>query len=72
MTIENRLKSFKLYYKDNIRMTRHFNLNEEQMSFKSFDATQNMFYIKYLRFYYYHWLDTSNGKLLVLVDITRQ
>jgi uncharacterized protein YfbU (UPF0304 family) len=57
-------------------MTRHFNLNEGQrhkyMSFKSFDATHNMSYIKYLRFYYYHWLDTSNIRLLVLVGITRQ
>ena len=57
-------------------MTCHFNLNEEQrhelMSFESFDATQNISYIKYLRFYYYHWLDTSNSRLLVLVVITRQ
>jgi hypothetical protein len=57
-------------------MTCHFNLNEEQrhefMLFESLDATQNMSYIKYLRFYYYHWLDTSNSRLLVLVGITRQ
>jgi hypothetical protein len=57
-------------------MTCHFNLNEEQrhelMSFEPFDATQNISYIKYLRFYYYHWFDTSNSRLLVLVGITRQ
>ena len=72
----NRLKSFKLQNKGNIRMTRHFSLNEEQrhnfMSFKSFDTTQNMSYINYLRFYYYHWLDTSNSRILVPVGITRQ
>ena len=31
--------------------------------------TRSVHYIRYLRFYYHHWVDTTAGELLVLKGI---
>jgi hypothetical protein len=56
-------------YIGQIRTTRYFVMHEEQrhelLSFKPFDTTQNMLYIRYLRFNYYHLVHTTADGLLV-------
>jgi len=37
-----------------------------------FPETRRVHYIRYLRFYYYHWVDTSAGEILVSKGISCQ
>ena len=36
---------------------------------KIIPGTRSVHYIRYLRFYYHHWVDTTTGELLVLKGI---
>ena len=38
---------------------------QNDMLFKSFDTSQNMFWIRYLRFYYYYLVHTSDSRHLI-------